>query len=103
MLGDNGKPNDNMLMHILSPYARHRSAVTDCLKLIHSGFPGRKAVVIFGYDALEYPLEPAIEAFEALASTVVELAARTEARFDNLRHPVHRSGAVYGWELKRPR
>ena len=26
LMGDNGKPNDNMLMHILSPYERHRSA-----------------------------------------------------------------------------
>jgi hypothetical protein len=33
ILGDNGNPNDNMLMHILSPYAQHRSAVTDCGKL----------------------------------------------------------------------
>jgi len=27
-MGDNGKPNDNMLMHILSPYPAHRSALT---------------------------------------------------------------------------
>src|SRR5262245_19129768 len=33
ILGDNGKPNDNMLMHILSPYPQHRSAVTDRDKL----------------------------------------------------------------------
>ncbi len=33
VLGDNGKPNDNMLMHILSPYPQHRSALTDCEKL----------------------------------------------------------------------
>jgi hypothetical protein len=26
IMGDNGKPNDNMLMHILSPYPQHRSA-----------------------------------------------------------------------------
>ncbi len=32
LLGDNGKPNDNILMHILSPYSRHRSALTDCAK-----------------------------------------------------------------------
>jgi hypothetical protein len=99
MLGDNGKPNDNMLMHILSPYPQHRSAVTDCVKLIHSGFSCSKAVVIFGYDSEEYPLELAVSAFEALAGAVVELGARAEERFDNLRHPVHRCGAVYGWEL----
>src|SRR5262245_41512242 len=47
---DNGKPNDNMLMHILSPYPQHRSALTDCNKLIGSGFSGRTAVVIVGYN-----------------------------------------------------
>src|SRR5262245_17682798 len=41
LLGDIGKPNDNMLMHILSPYMQHRSAVTDCQKLLNSGFSGR--------------------------------------------------------------
>jgi hypothetical protein len=30
LLGDNGKLNDNMLMHVLSPYQAHRSALTDC-------------------------------------------------------------------------
>src|SRR5262245_24701945 len=29
LMGDNGKPNDNMLMHILSPYPADRSALTD--------------------------------------------------------------------------
>lgn len=29
LMGDNGKPNDNMLMHILSPYPNDRSALTD--------------------------------------------------------------------------
>src|SRR5690349_20639997 len=34
LYGDNGKLNDNMLMHILSPYPEHRSALTDCQKLV---------------------------------------------------------------------
>ena len=29
-MGDNGKLNDNIVMHILSPYPEHRSALTDC-------------------------------------------------------------------------
>src|SRR5690348_12866098 len=29
LMGDNGKPNDNMLMHILSPYPADMSALTD--------------------------------------------------------------------------
>jgi hypothetical protein len=33
-MGDNGKSNDNMLMHLLSPYPKHRSALTDCQKLV---------------------------------------------------------------------
>ena len=47
-LGDNGQLNDNMLMHILSPYPAHRSAVTDCIKLRDSAFAGRKAIMIYG-------------------------------------------------------
>jgi len=66
--GDNGKPNDNMLMHILSPYPQHRSALTDCAKLTASGFEGEKAIVIFGYTYPDLPVEPAINAFEKLAS-----------------------------------
>jgi hypothetical protein len=41
LMGDNGKPNDNMLMHILSPYPSHRSALTDCQKLAASVFRNR--------------------------------------------------------------
>lgn len=36
LMGDNGKLNDNMVMHILSPYPAHRSALTDCTKLLAS-------------------------------------------------------------------
>lgn len=50
IMGDNGKPNDNMLMHILSPYEQHRSAVTDCRKLAETSLGPRKAVLIFGYE-----------------------------------------------------
>jgi hypothetical protein len=38
LMGDNGKPNDNMLMHILSPYPDDNSALTDCQRLAASGF-----------------------------------------------------------------
>jgi hypothetical protein len=59
LMGDNGKPNDNILMHILSPYPKHRSALTDCEKLLDSGLRGRKAIVVFGYEYPEWPMEPA--------------------------------------------
>src|SRR6266545_4732683 len=67
LFGDNGRPNDNMLMHLLSPYPQHRSALTDCGKLAVSGFLGMKAIMIYGYDHPEWPLEDAVEAFETLA------------------------------------
>jgi hypothetical protein len=99
MFGDNGKLNDNMLMHILSPYAAHRSALTDCTKLAASALDARKALLIFGYDYDGWPMEPAIEAFEVLASRRVDLSQRHRATYDHLLHPVHQRGHVYAWEI----
>lgn len=99
IMGDNGKPNDNMLMHILSPYPSHRSAVTDCQKLLSSGFDSRKAIIIYAYDHPKWPMLYAIEAFEALASRSAQLGLRAEASFKKLIHPVHAEGAVFGWEI----
>jgi hypothetical protein len=100
LMGDNGKPNDNMLMHILSPYPNDRSALTDCLKLAESGLSGRKAVVIYGFDYPSLPMDPAIEAFETLAMRWVLLGPRVTAGYDDLVHPVHRAGRVFGWEVQ---
>jgi hypothetical protein len=66
-LGDNGKVNVNILMHILSPYPEHRSALTDCQKLASSSLATRKAALIYGFEHQDWPIAPAIEAFEALA------------------------------------
>ncbi len=99
LMGDNGKPNDNMLMHILSPYRTDRSALTDCSKLVESGLPGRKAVVIYGFDYPDLPMDPAIEAWEVLAARWVRLVSRAVASYDDLVHPVHRQGRVFGWEV----
>jgi hypothetical protein len=98
VMGDNGKPNDNILMHILSPYAAHRSALTDCQKLVLSGFEGRKAILIFGYEYDDFPMEPALWAFETLAKAKVRLSQRYEAQMQNLVHPVHQRGRV----IQRP-
>jgi hypothetical protein len=57
LMRDNGKPNDNMLMHILSPYPAHRSALTDGPKLVRSGLLGRKAIVIYGFDYPAWPMD----------------------------------------------
>jgi hypothetical protein len=99
IMGDNGKPNDNMLMHILSPYPNHRSALTDCLKLADSGLTGRKAILIYGFDYPSFPMDPAIEAFEVLASRRVRFGTRAVAAYRDLIHPVHREGRVFGWEI----
>jgi len=100
LLGDNGKQNDNMLTHILSPYPKHRSSLTDCPKLLRSGFHGRKAIVIYGFDYPAWSMDPAIGAFEVLARLHVVLGMRTEASFGDLVHPVHQNGRVFGWEVQ---
>jgi hypothetical protein len=99
MLGDNGKVNDNMLMHVLSPYPQHRSALTDCEKLLRSEFDARFGILIYGYESEEWPLDPAIAAFERLAQHRVGLGERITANFSGLIHPVHSYGAVYGWTI----
>lgn len=99
MLGDNGKLNDNMLMHILSLYPAHRSALTDCLKLATSELGDCKAIMIFGYDYDDWPMEAAIQAFESLASERVILGQRHQTAYDHLVHPVHQRGHVYAWEI----
>ena len=99
LLGDNGKPNDNMLMHVLSPYPAHRSALTDVEKLARSGFDARHAVLIYGFDYDDWPMDPAIEAFELLAKHGLAAAGRAEAEFAGLSHPVQQRGRVFAWEV----
>ncbi len=98
-LGDNGKRNDNILMHVLSPYPQHRSALTDCGKLRRTSLGRRKALLIYGFDHDKWPLDPAIEAFENLAGRNVQLGPRESAMFLDLVHPVHTNGRVFGWEI----
>jgi len=99
LYGDNEKLNDNMLMHVLSPYPQHRSALSDCDKLVNFNMTARKAILIFGYDYAGWPMDPAIEAFEVLTSLRVELGSRHEAGYRNLIHPVHQHGRVFAWEI----
>ena len=98
-MGDNGKPNDNMLMHILSPYPEHRSALTDCTKLTSAGFTSRTALLIYGYEYSEWPMEPAIKSFELLANQSVTLGIRHQAKTQQLVHPIHSQGRVFSWEI----
>jgi hypothetical protein len=99
MLGDNGKLNDNILMHILSPYSTHRSALTDCIKLAGTKLAAKKAILIYGYDHDDWPLVPAIDAFEVLARSRVKLGPRAVADFQDLIHPIHKQGSVFAWEI----
>jgi hypothetical protein len=100
-MGDNGKPNDNILMHILSPYSKDRSALTDCDKLLASGFECRLAIIIFGYDYEDFPMDPAIDAFQLLAKERATLGEKMCAEFEGLVHPIHLRGRVFGWEILR--
>ena len=101
LLGDNGKLNDNMLMHVLSPYPAHRSALTDVAKLRSSGFVCHLAILIYGFDYEDWPMEPAVQAFETLALVQASFLDRAVVPFDALVHPVHKSGRVYAWEIRR--
>ena len=87
-------------MHILSPYPAHRTALTDCTKITGAGFDTRTAVVIFGDDYTDWPMDPAIDAFETLASPNVVLGHGVEAAFEGLLHPVHTRGRVFGWQVE---
>lgn len=99
LMGDNGKVNDNMLMHILSPYPQHRSALTDTQKLVRSGFPGQKALLIFAYEYPDFPTRTAIEAFETLARRFVRITPVAAATISGLVHPIHTEATVYGWNI----
>ena len=98
LFGDNGKPNDNITMHILSPYPQQRSALTDVQKLRKSDFEGEKAIVIYGYDYDDYPMSLMMGCFEKLASTRLQ-TPQFSHKFDGLVHPIHMRGEVYGWML----
>ena len=99
--GDNGKPDDTSLKDLLSPYPSDRSALTDATKLARSGFPCGKAILIYGFNYPDRPLEPAIHAFERLALERVDLGTRIASPIDDLVHPVDAGGTVFGWEVRQ--
>lgn len=99
ILGNNAKLNDNITMHILSPYPKHRSALTDVSKLNNSGFEGKKAIAIFGYDPDDYPMIEMMHCFEKLAEDSL-IKPPIIYDFTGLVHPVHQQGKIYGWLLK---
>jgi hypothetical protein len=96
---DNGTHEDAAIKKILSPYPEDRSAVTDCQKLAASGFGGKLAVLIYGFEDPDRPLSWLIDAFEAVAVRAVSLGRREEAPLAHLVHPVFATGRVYAWEV----
>jgi hypothetical protein len=58
---------------------------------------------IYGYDSDLWPMDPVIDAFEALATVRARLGPRRTASFNGLIHPVHRQGRVFAWELASAR
>jgi hypothetical protein len=104
--GDNGKPAERWSENLLYPYAGNTSSLGDCLKLLSSNFPERKAVLVIGYEHTPpvIPLEPAIRGFELLAAEVLrlKLSSREQVTVTGLVHPCHQQATIYGWEVLRP-
>ena len=82
---------------------RFGAGVGDCVKRLRGDPPGKKAMLVFGYDYEGWQMDPAIDAFEVLARSRVELGGRQVSRFGNLVHPVHQRGRVFLWEVLRGR
>ena len=97
IMGDNNKANDNIFMHIFSPYEKQNSALTDGLKLLKSGFDGEKSIIIYGYDYDDFPIEKTISLFEKTTKDFFNISERYSSSFEKLVHPVHTRGSVYGW------
>lgn len=96
---NNGNPEDTGIKDILSPFDEDRSALTDTSKLASSRFPCRKGIIIYGFTYPTKPLPLIISAFELLAKERVEILESAMSPLGKLVHPVHATGAVYGWEI----
>ena len=101
--GDNGLPAEHWSENVLHPYSGNTTSPGDCLKLILSGLPERKGIVVFGFEHAQavVPLDPAIRSFELLAHHIlqIQLSPGVERRVDGLSHPVHQVLRVFGWEV----
>jgi hypothetical protein len=103
--GDNGLPAEHWSENILHPYPGNTSSLGDCMKLLQSGLPERKGIIVFAYEHAKaaVPLDPAIRSFEVLAAQImqVKLTPRIERRFEGLIHRVHQVLRVFGWEISQ--
>jgi hypothetical protein len=101
--GDNGKEAEDWSVNLLHPYDNNTSALGDCMKLLRSNIPEKKAVAVIGYehDPPRIPIEPLIQSFEILAEKIVKIKLgprETESR-RSLVHPVLQQLKVYAWEV----
>lgn len=104
--GDNNQEDEHWFENILYPYPKkynNDSSISDCFKLWESKFEERKAIIVFGYEHLEVKiaLEPAIRAFELIASQITgfSLSQRIETAREPLIHPVHQRLRIFIWEI----
>jgi len=105
--GDNGREAENWSVNLLHPYPGNVSLIGDALKLSTLVFPGRRAVVVIGYEHAppRIGLAPLLAAFEAVAREVtkINLGPRVQVYRSNLRHPVHQAAVIAGWEVYESR
>jgi len=101
--GDNGIEAEHWSENILHPYAGNVSAIGDALKLAHSGFQERKAVMVYGFEhsPAKIDLKVVIKCFELICRDVVhvQLGPRSYADFPELMHSCHQHGKVFAWEI----
>lgn len=101
--GDNGKEAENWSQNLLHPYRGNTSCIGDCLKLIASDRPEKRAVLVFGFEhePARIPLNPCVEGFELLAERLmgIRLSSRVEETRKPLIHPEHQVLQVFGWEV----
>lgn len=100
--GDNGKPDDTGIKDLISPFQGDRSALADGLKLASSGLSCRRAVLVYGFDDADRPLQDALDALDVLLRRRVAVDGPYSAGFQQLRHPVFASGRVTAWEVLGP-
>ena len=98
---NNGVHEEFLVNHILSPYEADKSFLTDTKKLLDSSFNGHKAVVMYGYDYPDFPIDLILGCFELLAEKYFcKLTEQYEHSFDGLIHPIHKKGKVKGYLLE---
>ena len=99
---NNGAHEEFLVNHILSPYEADKSFLTDTKKLLSSGFQGQKAVLMYGYDYKEFPIDLILGCFELLAKKYFcKILEKYEYSFDGLIHPIHKKGKVKGYLISK--